>query len=91
MLSMIILRRKACCLTFSENYYTFNTGSTSIGRGEGPMFIDRLRCKDSSTHIDNCTYTSVPQCTGDYHVYLQCNGKLRNRYVTTILITCMCL
>ena len=44
--------------------------------GTGPIWLDDLVCQGDETRLDQCLYTSVPDCTHDEDVWIQCGSPL---------------
>ncbi|XP_052775111.1 uncharacterized protein LOC128213450 [Mya arenaria] len=67
--------RQLCkMLGFMNDNVNFKIG-THFMKVDRPVFIDKLKCPENATHIDNCTYSRVPECYHDDLVALYCDGS----------------
>lgn len=57
--------------SYSGNRYG---GASVYGRGDGPIFIDKLDCQSTDRIINDCSYSTVPQCTENNIAWVECYG-----------------
>lgn len=49
--------------------------TNEFGIGEGKDFVDWLDCEWRTPNINNCTYSTVPDCDKNYMAAVICYGK----------------
>ncbi|KAH3713799.1 hypothetical protein DPMN_073600 [Dreissena polymorpha] len=58
--------------------YGFATGfNTSVHPGKGPIFVDNLDCGENFSHINDCEYTTMHNCSHSEDVAVTCNAPVQ--------------
>lgn len=40
----------------------------------GPIFVDELKCFGNETHLNDCSFDVLSDCTHDDDLFLECAG-----------------
>ncbi|XP_053387316.1 uncharacterized protein LOC128551050 [Mercenaria mercenaria] len=62
------------CKMFGLEYSSFYTKAKHYGRGSGPIYVDKLNCTGTESHINLCSYEISNNCTHYDDVAVICTG-----------------
>ncbi|KAL4219781.1 scavenger receptor [Mactra antiquata] len=72
------------CSVYMYNGYYYYTTSSRYASGSGPIYIDRLDCVGSETHINQCKYNVLNTCSHGSDVAVICDGAPLNISATRL-------